>query len=108
MEKELRKSAIERYLKGESPKAIYTDIGRSNATSVPMTTGRPETAIVVSCSSHPAIGIINATACSKAVRAIVHPRIWSNEFIIAVDPTSRTEHNAMTRNKRWRPYDWRR
>jgi transposase len=29
MEPELRKSAIERYLKGESPKSIYTDLKRS-------------------------------------------------------------------------------
>jgi hypothetical protein len=29
MEQELRKSAIERYLNGESPKTIYTDINRS-------------------------------------------------------------------------------
>ena len=29
MEKELRKQAIERYLKGESPKTIYNDLGRS-------------------------------------------------------------------------------
>lgn len=29
MEQELRKTAIERYLKGESPKSIYTDIKRS-------------------------------------------------------------------------------
>ena len=29
MEKDLRKLAIERYLKGESPKTIYTDLSRS-------------------------------------------------------------------------------
>ena len=29
MEQELRKTAIERYLKGESPKSIYTDLNRS-------------------------------------------------------------------------------
>lgn len=29
MEQELRKTAIERYLNGESPKSIYTDIKRS-------------------------------------------------------------------------------
>ena len=29
MEQELRKTAIERYLKGESPKSIYTDLKRS-------------------------------------------------------------------------------
>jgi transposase len=29
MEQELRKIAIKRYLKGESPKSIYTDLGRS-------------------------------------------------------------------------------
>ena len=29
MEQELRKTAVERYLKGESPKSIYTDLKRS-------------------------------------------------------------------------------
>lgn len=29
MEQETRKKAIERYVKGESPKSIYTDLGRS-------------------------------------------------------------------------------
>ena len=29
MEQEFRKTAIERYLKGESPKSIYTDLNRS-------------------------------------------------------------------------------
>jgi hypothetical protein len=29
MEQELRKTAIERYLKGEAPKSIYTDLKRS-------------------------------------------------------------------------------
>jgi hypothetical protein len=29
MEQEIRKKAIERYLKGESPKSIYTNLGRS-------------------------------------------------------------------------------
>ena len=29
MEPELRKTAVKRYLKGESPKSIYTDLGRS-------------------------------------------------------------------------------
>lgn len=29
MEQELRKKAIERYLKGESPKSVYTDLKRS-------------------------------------------------------------------------------
>ena len=29
MEQENRKKAIERYVKGESPKSIYTDLGRS-------------------------------------------------------------------------------
>ncbi len=29
MEQDLRKHAIERYLKGESPKSIYSDLGRS-------------------------------------------------------------------------------
>lgn len=29
MEQEIRKNAIERYLKGESPKSIYTNLGRS-------------------------------------------------------------------------------
>jgi hypothetical protein len=29
MEQELRKTAIERFLKGESPKAIYSDLNRS-------------------------------------------------------------------------------
>ncbi len=29
MEQELRKTAIKRYLKGESPKSIYTDLNRS-------------------------------------------------------------------------------
>ena len=29
MEQDLRKTAIERYLKGESPKSIYTDLKRS-------------------------------------------------------------------------------
>ena len=29
MEQEIRKTAVKRYLKGESPKSIYTDLGRS-------------------------------------------------------------------------------
>ena len=29
MEQNIRKIAIERYLKGESPKSVYTDLGRS-------------------------------------------------------------------------------
>lgn len=27
MEQEIRKTAVKRYLKGESPKSIYTDLG---------------------------------------------------------------------------------
>ena len=29
MEQELRKTAVKRYLKGESPKSIYNDLNRS-------------------------------------------------------------------------------
>ena len=29
MEQKIRKQAIERYIKGESPKSIYTDLNRS-------------------------------------------------------------------------------